>query len=110
MFSNAGYGVLGEVDSTKDEVARRCFETNLWGGMGVAREAVRVFRDVNGRDGGEKGGRLIVISTLLGILSGATLGCYVASKHYECFSRFMLASSVLILFHRRNPRRYRALR
>lgn len=85
VSSNAGYGVLGEVESTEDEVARKLFETNFWGGMGVAREAVKVFRDVNRRDGGEKGGRLSVISSLLGILSGVALGYYAASKHSECF-------------------------
>lgn len=77
VFNSAGFAMLGEVEGTPDEMARSIFETNFWGAMNVAREAVRFFREVNS----PIGGRLITMSSMLGIVSSAALGFYTASKH-----------------------------
>lgn len=86
VFSNAGYGTLGEVESTPEDLARKMFDTNFWGGMGVAREAIRFFREVNGS---EIGGRLIAVSSVVGIASSPGLAYYVASKHGEYSPSFL---------------------
>ncbi|KAH8832341.1 NAD-P-binding protein [Flagelloscypha sp. PMI_526] len=52
VYSNSGYGVLGELESVEEEMARSMFEVNLWGAANIALEAVRVFRDVNKPAGG----------------------------------------------------------
>jgi NAD(P)-dependent dehydrogenase (short-subunit alcohol dehydrogenase family) len=47
-------------------MARRIMDVNFWGAVYVSREAVRVFRDVNGRDsrnGKKIGGTLLQVSS-----------------------------------------------
>lgn len=77
VFNNAGYGALGEVEGTSEEVARAIFDTNFWGASNVSREAVRFFRDVNKI----RGGRLMNVSSMAGIGGAAGIGFYSASKH-----------------------------
>lgn len=77
VFNNAGYGILGEVESTPEDTARAMFETNFWGSMNVARESVKFFRDVNK----PIGGRLINITSVAAVITTAGLGYYAASKH-----------------------------
>jgi len=47
VFNNAGYGMIGEVEGTPDADARALLEVNFWGLVGVSREAVKFFREVN---------------------------------------------------------------
>ena len=82
VFSNAGYGVLGEVEATPEDEARAMFDTNFWGAATVGREAVRFFREENR----PSGGFLIVTSSVVGVQATAGGGYYSASKHGECFS------------------------
>ncbi|KAI0775563.1 NAD-P-binding protein [Trametes elegans] len=77
VVNNAAYGVLGEVESVREEDARAMFETNFWGAMHVTREAVRFFREVNGPS---VGGRLLQVSSITGITGGPNLGFYSATK------------------------------
>ncbi|KAI0724955.1 NAD(P)-binding protein [Fomitopsis betulina] len=77
VFNNAGYSVLGELESVPEETARTLFDTNFWGSLNVALEAVRVFRDENQ----PRGGRLINNSSLLAVITGPAIGIYAASKH-----------------------------
>ncbi|KAK7444363.1 hypothetical protein VKT23_015381, partial [Stygiomarasmius scandens] len=77
VFSNAGYTMLGEIESTPHDMARKMFETNFWGSMNVARESVRVFREMNK----PQGGHFIQITSIVGIVASAALGYYTASKH-----------------------------
>ncbi|KZT64534.1 NAD(P)-binding protein [Daedalea quercina L-15889] len=77
VFNNAGYGILGETESVPEEVARRMFDTNFWGALNVALEAVRFFRDVNK----PQGGRLITNSSIVAVTSAAAVSIYSASKH-----------------------------
>ena len=52
VYNNAGAFVVGELESTSEEEWRKMFDVNFWGAIGVAREAVRFFRDVNKLQGG----------------------------------------------------------
>ncbi|KAH0826056.1 NAD(P)-binding protein, partial [Lanmaoa asiatica] len=76
VFNNAGKMINGELESVDDEHAREMFEINFWGAAQVSREAVRFFRDINQ----PRGGRLLQVSSGLGIVSRACYGHYSASK------------------------------
>ena len=76
-MSNAAFAALGEVEAVREEDARAMFEPNFWGAMHVTREAVKFFREVNGPS---VGGRLLQVSSIVGITGGPGLGFYSASK------------------------------
>ncbi|KAH7908712.1 hypothetical protein BJ138DRAFT_1068336 [Hygrophoropsis aurantiaca] len=76
VFNNAGQNVLGEVESLSDESARQLFEVNFWGAVTVSREAIRFFREVNK----PVGGKLLQVSSRLGIIGGPASAFYSASK------------------------------
>ena len=78
VFNNAGYAIYSVVENTPDDRARVLFETNFWGAVHVNQEAVRFFRDENPKGAGR---RLIVISSLVGLLSAPGVGFYAATKH-----------------------------
>lgn len=80
VFNNAGYGVLAEVEGTPEASARAMFETNFWGATNVSREAIRFFRDENGKG---VGGKLIVNSSISGMYGFPSAGYYSASKAGE---------------------------
>jgi NAD(P)-dependent dehydrogenase (short-subunit alcohol dehydrogenase family) len=77
VYSNAGYTTVNEVEDTTDEIARPMFDTNFWGAVYVAQEAVRFFRDVNP----VQGGRLIQVSSFFGHASSPSVAFYCA----RCF-------------------------
>ena len=74
VYNNAGYTVLGEVEGTPDEDARKLFEVDFWGAVNVSTEAVRFFREENK----PIGGRLINVSTLAAIKPTPAIGFYGA--------------------------------
>jgi NAD(P)-dependent dehydrogenase (short-subunit alcohol dehydrogenase family) len=76
VFNNAGYGALGEVEGTPDDVARSVFEVNFWGNVNVTQQAVKFFREVNAPG---VGGRLIQMSSASGIRAFPVVGFYAAS-------------------------------
>ena len=76
MVNNAGYGLAGELEGTPDEAARDIFETLFWGVVNVSREALEVFRESNR----PIGGRLINMSSVLGIVASPLGAFYNASK------------------------------
>ena len=80
VFSNAGYGVLGEVEATPEDEARAMFDTNFWGAANVSREAIKCFREVNGP---AVGGILVINSSMVGYKPSPILGYYSASKGGE---------------------------
>lgn len=80
VFNNAGVGLVGEVEGTPEDSARRIFDTNFWGAANVSREAVRFFREEN-KPG--EGGRLLVNSSSGGICPLICNGYYCASKFGE---------------------------
>ncbi|KAH7924106.1 NAD(P)-binding protein [Leucogyrophana mollusca] len=76
VLNNAGFGIVAEIEGTRDKTARDVFEVNFWGAANVSREAVRFFREENS----PAGGRLLQMSSLSGIESTPGVGYYCASK------------------------------
>lgn len=76
LINNAGYGILGDTENVPEESARKVFETNFWGAVNLSKEAVRIFREVNG----EKGGLVVQISTVGGVVAFGGQAFYHASK------------------------------
>ncbi|KAI6128776.1 hypothetical protein EDD17DRAFT_1739342 [Pisolithus thermaeus] len=76
VLSNAGYGIVSEIEGTSEKNARGLLETNFWGASYVCREAVRSFREENQ----PTGGRLIQISSVSGVASSPGSAWYCASK------------------------------
>ncbi|KAG1809700.1 NAD(P)-binding protein [Suillus subaureus] len=77
VFNNAGMAILGEMECMSDQDARQVFEVNFWGASNVTREAIRMFREVNK----PIGGRLLQVSSSLGLRGRAAASYYAASKH-----------------------------
>ncbi|KAI0330507.1 NAD-P-binding protein [Cubamyces sp. BRFM 1775] len=77
VVNNAGWAHLGEVESMDDATARAMFETNFWGAVKVTREALKFFRDCNPPG---TGGRLLQISSVLGMVGLGAHTFYAASK------------------------------
>jgi NAD(P)-dependent dehydrogenase (short-subunit alcohol dehydrogenase family) len=75
VFNNAGQMINGELESVSEADARAMFDINFWGAAQVSREAVRFFREVNQ----PRGGRLLQLSSGLGLVSAACYGFYSAS-------------------------------
>ena len=76
VYNGAGASVMGELESTPEEEARKMFDVNVWGAINVAREAIRFFRDVNE----PQGGRLWSVTSAAGLLPTPAFGYYCASK------------------------------
>ncbi|KIK91771.1 hypothetical protein PAXRUDRAFT_148756 [Paxillus rubicundulus Ve08.2h10] len=88
VFNNAGQFVIGEVEGVPEEDARKLFDVNFWGAANITKEAVRFFRDVNS----PAGGRLLQVSSHVGIVGAPAVGFYSASKFAleglsECVAR-----------------------
>ena len=77
VFNNAGWLILGEIEATPEEEARKLFQTNFWGATNVSREAVKFFRE----DNKPSGGLLITNSSVVGVAAFPGCGYYVATKH-----------------------------
>lgn len=75
VFNSAGYTILGEIESTPNDMARILFEVNFWGTANVSREAVRIFREVNPPN---SGGRLLNMSSGAGFVGLPGIGYYSA--------------------------------
>jgi len=103
VFNNAGFAILGEAESTPNDVAGRLFDVNFLGAANVSREAVRVFREINGSN---KGGWLFNVSSAAGVLGFSACSYYCAryvlpccllanfSRIYQCFCFFSAANLV----------------
>ncbi|KIP01476.1 hypothetical protein PHLGIDRAFT_352934 [Phlebiopsis gigantea 11061_1 CR5-6] len=77
VFNNAGWGIIGEVESVPEADARRLFDVNFWGTVNVSKEAVRFFREEN--EPGQ-GGRLLVVTSSTAVLPCPSIGYYCAAK------------------------------
>ena len=76
VYNSAGSSVMGELESTPEEEARKMLDVNIWGAINVAREAIRFFRDVNE----PQGGRLWSVTSAAGLLPTPAFCYYCASK------------------------------
>lgn len=83
VVNNAGRGdAAGELELVDEAESRAIMETNYWGTYRVSKEAVRFLRDVNPKG---HGGRLLQISSYLGLVGLAGGSPYVASKFGTCY-------------------------
>ncbi len=74
LINNAGYGQAGALEDVTREALRLQFETNVFGLMDLTRLSIPIMRQQ-----GE--GRIINISSILGVISMPFRGAYNASKY-----------------------------
>ncbi|KTC77836.1 SDR family NAD(P)-dependent oxidoreductase [Legionella brunensis] len=74
LINNAGYGQAGALEDVSRDVMRSQFETNVFGLMDLTRLAIPVMRK-------QGHGRIINISSILGVISMPFRGAYNASKY-----------------------------
>ena len=73
LIAAAGWGVAGAVEHTALSEAQAQFDTNFWG-------CVRASQDVLPQMRAQGGGRIVLISSLGGVLGIPFQACYSASK------------------------------
>ena len=69
----AGWGLAGPVEKTPIEAAKDQFETNLWGAARLVREALPTMR-------AQGSGRIVLVSSLAGLIALPFQAFYSASK------------------------------
>jgi NAD(P)-dependent dehydrogenase (short-subunit alcohol dehydrogenase family) len=74
LVNNAGYGLIGAIEETTDEDARRIFDTNVLGTLNVLRAALPVLR-------AQRSGRVITVGSLSGFRGAPGTGLYSGTKH-----------------------------
>ena len=74
LINNAGYGQPGAMEDITRDVLRAQFETNVFGLLELTNLAIPVMRK-------QESGRIINISSILGIISMPFRGAYNASKY-----------------------------
>lgn len=74
LINNAGYGQAGALEDIPRDVLRQQFETNVFGLMELTNLAIPVMRQ-------QGQGRIINISSVLGLISMPFRGAYNASKY-----------------------------
>lgn len=74
VINNAGYGQAGALEDVSRDALRAQFETNVFGLMDLTRLAIPVMRK-------QGCGRIINISSILGVISMPFRGAYNASKY-----------------------------
>lgn len=73
VVQSAGWGVAGSVERTDLAAARAQVETNLWGSVRVVQAVLPVMR-------AQGGGRIVLLSSIGGVVSIPFQGFYSASK------------------------------
>lgn len=73
LVNNAGYGLLGAFEETADEQLREAFEVNLFGAAELTRVMLPGMR-------GQGWGRIVQMSSIIGVTSGAGGGGYAGPK------------------------------
>ena len=74
LVNNAGYMVTGIAEETPIDLGRQQFETNFWGTVKVTNALLPFFRT-------QKHGRIITVSSIVGLIGPPNLAFYSASKH-----------------------------
>ena len=74
LINNAGFYVSGIAEETPIELGRQQLETNFWGTIRVTNEILPHFRK-------QKFGKIITISSIIGLVSFPNTAYYAASKH-----------------------------
>jgi len=78
VVNNAGYGIMGEFEGTREEDARKMFDVNYWGSANVLHESLRFFREANPSGAG---GTVLQISAGAGVIGIPVHAHYAATKH-----------------------------
>src|SRR5882672_331215 len=74
LINNAGYALVGALEETSLTEAKDQFETNFFGTLRVTQQVVPILR----RQGS---GRIVNISSILGVIPGPFMGIYTATNH-----------------------------
>lgn len=80
VVNNAGYTLVGDTESSGDAESRALMDTNFWGMVDVSKRALGVMRDENVKNGGQKGGVILNISSMGGWFGFPASSFYHASK------------------------------
>ena len=73
LVNNAGYRLIGNLESLTTEQIALQLETNFYGVLYVMRAALPVMR-------GQRSGRILNVSSMAGVIGYGTAGAYAASK------------------------------
>jgi NAD(P)-dependent dehydrogenase (short-subunit alcohol dehydrogenase family) len=73
LINNAGYGLFGAIEETTEIEARKQMETNFFGLLWITQAVIPAMRE-------QKGGHIIQVSSVLGLVTLPVLGLYNASK------------------------------
>jgi len=79
VVNNAGYGMLGELESTPVQAGRDLFEINYWAPVHITKHALRIMRSVNPLSG-SIGGVIAQVSSAGGYITAPGQSFYHASK------------------------------
>src|SRR4051794_22017539 len=74
LVNNAGFGIAGAAEESSVEQARALFETNVFGSMRVTRAVLPVMRT-------QGSGRIINVSSIVGLIPVPFMALYASSKH-----------------------------
>ncbi|HEY3136064.1 MAG TPA: SDR family NAD(P)-dependent oxidoreductase [Blastocatellia bacterium] len=74
LVNSAGYVLVGALEETSIEEARRIFETNFFGTLRMCQAVLPIMRE-------QKYGRIANVSSVLGFLPAPYMGLYAASKY-----------------------------
>ncbi len=74
LVNNAGLGYMAVVEELKMEDMRQQFETNVFGVLRVTQAVLPHMRE-------RRSGRILMVSSVAGLVSPPTYGAYSASKH-----------------------------
>lgn len=74
LVNNAGIGLVGAAEETPTEQARALFDTNLFRVMGMTNAVLPVMRR-------RRSGRIVNVSSIMGLIPGPFNALYAASKH-----------------------------
>lgn len=78
LINNAGYAQPGPMELVDDTRLRKQFDVNFFGTLAMTRAVLPLFRDNEIREQGK--GRIITLSSMLGLVSLPYQGAYAASK------------------------------
>ena len=73
LVNNAGYGQPGALEDLSRSAMRKQFETNVFGTLDLTNRLIPVFR-------AQGGGRIVLVSSVLGRVALPLMGAYCASK------------------------------